>query len=139
MRFAVLSIGLLVAFPLTASADGFKVTPGKYETTSTMKMPMMPNGMQRTIQNCVTPEEANRSAEDLAADMAGEGSCSATNVEESATSISFKFSCTGGDMGNMKGSYEMKGSGGSFTFKGKMSGDAMEMSVEGTSKRIGDC
>jgi len=143
MRILLCGAILAVASPIASQAGDFKVKPGKSTSTTNMQMPMMPKGMQRTVENCLTEREANLSPAQLAKDIAGSESCSTTSIQQSSNSMSFEFQCKEGEMGTVNGSYSMSGGGDNFTFTGKMSGSVqgqpIEMTIEGTSKRIGDC
>ncbi|MEM9881082.1 MAG: DUF3617 family protein [Pseudomonadota bacterium] len=143
MRIILFNALILAAVPLAVQADDFRITPGKYSSTTTMKMPMMPNGMQRTVESCLTEKEANLSPAELAQEMSGSQNCSVDKLKQSSTTMSFEFQCTEGEMGSVTGRYNMSGGGDNFTFSGEMDGSiqgqAVNVSVKGTSKRIGDC
>lgn len=143
MRVAILAVALASIVPATSFADSFTIKPGKYKTTMTMKMSMMPNGITDTSEQCITPEEASKSPEDIVNEMAEGGTCEASKVISTSNQMAFSFQCSGGDMGDMNGRYELAYADDNYTVKGnmkaKMQGMDVEMTMEGNSKRIGDC
>ena len=143
MRAALLAVALGSLVSTASLADSFKIEPGKYKTVMTMKMSMMPKPMTNTSENCVTPEEATKGPEDIVKEMAQGGQCTASNVSSTKSNMMFNFQCTGGDMGDVNGQYELSFADSFYTFKGKMSGTmqgvSMEMEMDGKAERIGDC
>lgn len=144
MRTLILAAAACALLPSASIADSFTIEPGKYKTTMTMKMAMMPGGgMTNTSEHCVTPEDATKTPEDIVTDMGQGGNCSASDVSSSSNSMAFSFKCTGGDMGDMSGRYEMNMSNDRYSFKGdikgNMQGMQMDMSMDGKAERIGNC
>lgn len=144
MRTLLLAAAACSMLPAASFADTFTVQPGKYKTTMTMKMAMMPGGgMTNTTEHCVTPEDATKRPEDIVNEMGQGGSCSASDVSSSSNSMAFSFKCTGGDMGNLSGRYELNFQNDRYTFKGDMKGAMqgmdLDMSMDGKAQRIGNC
>lgn len=143
MRVAILAVALTSIIPATSFADTFTIRPGKYKTSMTMKMSMMPNPISNTSEQCITPEEASKSPEDIVKEMSQGGTCDTSKVSSNANSMAFSFQCSGSEMGDMSGRYELAYADENYTVKGtmktNMQGMDVEMTMEGESKRIGDC
>lgn len=143
MRVAFLAIVLGSLIPANSFAETFTIQPGKYKTTMTMKMSMMPNPMTNETEQCITPEEATKSPEDIVNEMGRGGQCSSSDVSSGKNRMAFTFQCTGGEMGDMSGRYELALADDNYTFKGNIKssvqGMEVDMMMDGQSKRIGDC
>jgi len=103
----------------TAWAGGFDMKPGKWESTTTMTMPMMPTPTTMTNVQCVTEEQAQQDKLDL---MLAEGRCEPLRTEEGDGRIDFEVRCQG-DAGTA-----MTGTG-YFEVHGDQASGAMEMTM----------
>ncbi len=142
--FAALIVTIaMLFFVKTVMAEGPDLKPGKWEFTTTITMPMMPEAKVTTNTVCITAEQAN--SDPLAA-MIEDGACKVLRKEENGNTIEVEVECDG-DM-DMK----MRGNG-SFTANGttasgkmemtmnmpQMGGQSMMMTQEWEGKRVGDC
>ncbi len=142
--FAVF-IALVAVISLTqmVAADGPSIKPGKWEFTTTVNFPMMPEPKVTTETKCVTEEEA--SGDPLAA-MVEEARCTVLNKKVDGNSVEFEIECEG-DMGMKsrgKGKFTADGTTASGTMEmtvemTKMGGKSMKMTQSWEGKRIGDC
>ena len=134
MKLAALALPALalLALPLAAAAA---LTPGMYEYTMTMNM----SGMSmpaRTIQRCLTAEEAN--AKDSYAGTQRDGSdCKISDYAESGGKFSYKMSCSKPDKMNATVTGAGTATTVSMTMTMTMDGGTMTQTTNG--KRIGDC
>lgn len=136
MRLAVL---VAVASSLASSALAFEIEPGKWETTTTVKMPMMPEGRTNTEVQCVTREEAES---DFLDTLKSDGACKIVERKETGDTLEFQMECPsehGSATG--EGRYVSDGTSGSGTMKMTMRMGEQTMTMESsfTSKRVGDC
>lgn len=142
----IVTIAMLF-FAKVVMAEGPDLKPGKWEFTTTVTMPMMPEAKVTTQTECITPEEAN--SDPLAA-MIEEGTCKVLNKEEHGNTIEFEVECQGemGMKSRGKGYFTANGT----TASGKMEvtmnipqnipqmgGQSMKMTQEWEGRRIGDC
>ncbi|MEO0413283.1 MAG: DUF3617 family protein [Pseudomonadota bacterium] len=140
-------IGMAAIAAVTASfagaavADGFQLQPGKYEITGKMKMPMMPQGMPVNNTQCVTQEQTDMKAEDIAEQMAPGADCTIQNLDMSDKKMDFAFTCKGGEMGTVSGQYDISFGANSYSMDGKFTASDADMTMEmqADAKRIGDC
>ena len=113
--------------------------PGKWETTTTMRMPMLAEPQVRTSTECL--REGDYSAERLMRDQQGctieEPVVTSTSIRWSATCPSPNGSATG------RGEYTVTDDGerghGRVTIDMAMGDQKMTMTMEIASKRVGDC
>ena len=142
--FAALIVTIaMLFFVKVVMAEGPDLKPGKWEITTTVTMPMMPEAKVMTKTECITAEQADSG---LLAAIVEDGTCKVLNKEESGNTIEFEVEC-GGDM-DMK----MRGKG-YFTANGttasgkmemtmnipQMGGQSTKMTQEWEGKRIGNC
>ena len=142
--FAALIVTIAMLFSVkVVMAEGPDIKPGKWEFTTTVTMPMMPEAKVMTMTKCITAEEVNSG---LLAAMIEDVACKVLNKEESGNTIKFEVECDGGMDMKMRGN-------GYFTAKGttasgkmemtmnipEMGGQSTKMTQEWESKRIGNC
>jgi hypothetical protein len=123
----------------TAAADALRYKPGKWETTTTMRMPMLAQPQVRTSTECL--REGDYSAERLMRDQQG---CTVTKPETTATSIRWTATCpspSGSATG--RGEYTISGDGerghGRVVIDVAMGDQTMTMTMDIASRRIGGC
>ncbi|MEM7570200.1 MAG: DUF3617 family protein [Pseudomonadota bacterium] len=131
----------LVSAPTGVYADGFKLQPGKYELNGLMKMPMMPNGMPVNNTQCITEEQTQMNAEDIAKQMSAGEDCSIDGLTLTDSKMNFKFACSGGEMGQVNGTYDINFTKTTYSIDGKFTAASMGMTMEmqANAKRVGDC
>jgi hypothetical protein len=130
--------GVLGAGP-AAATDVLKYNPGKWETTTTMRMPMLAEPQVRTSTECL--REGDYSADRLMRDQQG---CKVEEPVVTETSIRWSATCpspSGSAMG--RGEYTITHGGerghGRVTIDMAMGEQKMTMTMDIASKRIGDC
>jgi hypothetical protein len=129
-----------------AWADGFAMKPGKWESTSIMTMPMMPEPMTVQDVRCVTEEQAQQ---DPLAMMLAKGQCQAVHAEEGKGRLEFEVTCQGDAGPPMTGigHFETQGDRASGSMEMKMAMPAMggdgpsEMTIhqQWEARRVGPC
>lgn len=128
-----------VNFAGAAYAASFSLQPGKYTMMGKMTMPMMPNGMPINNTYCVTEEQTNMKAEDIAEQMAAGSDCTIADLNMTDTKMKFNFTCSGGEMGTVTGDYDINFSRSAYTVVGNIGASGMSMQMQGQASRIGDC
>ncbi len=132
-------LALALASAADAWADGLKVEPGEWEFTSQTDAPGMPDMGPITRRECV--EESSFSPDDFQKDM--EGGCTISDVKATASTLTWKLSCSAMQGGEMtgRGRFESKGDTISGTMDMQMSvnGQPMSMQVRWSGKRVGPC
>lgn len=128
-----------VALSSSAWAEGMAVTPGKWEMSSTVGMPMLGEPRTMTSEQCIresefTPETFN--------EQSTPGDCQFEVQEISSSSMSWTMVCqTPG--GTSQGQFSAESSGDELSGQGTMSmklgEQEMEVTMEWAGKRIGDC
>jgi Protein of unknown function (DUF3617) len=144
--FAALIVTIaMLFFVKVVMAEGPDIKPGKWEFTTTVTMPMMPEAKVTTQTECVTLEEAS----DPLAAIIEEGTCKVLNKEESGNTLKFELECEGEMDMKMRGKGHFTANG--TTASGKMEmtmnmqqmggqgSQSMKMTQEWEGKRIGDC
>ncbi len=131
---------LALALVLTTSisfAEGLTVTPGLWETKMTRTDPVSGNPVTNINKQCVEQTEF-----DPAEMMKGMQGCKMLQNDLAGNKLDFKMQCdASGTSSTVEGSYQVDGDQG----KGSMSismnvmGQAMNMSMNWESKRLGDC
>ena len=131
--------------PVSSMAANFDMNPGKWEFTTTMTMPMMPQPQVTTMTQCVTEEEAKQ---DPMADLVDNGNCKILNREMKGSSLSFEMECNQqGMVTKGKGQFTTKGDTASGTIEmtmdmpemPNMPAGPMTMNTSWQGKRIGAC
>ncbi len=145
MKFVYFAaVGAVALTPASMAQDSFSVEPGQWRTTTLVTMSMMPEPQSNTDEQCITPEEATFSPDEL---LGEDNECNMDSMDQSATAMSFSMSC------NMEGGITMSGQGTFETLQGGtvMSGvmdltgaipgldQNVDMSIKFSSERIGDC
>ncbi|MEM6834020.1 MAG: DUF3617 domain-containing protein [Sphingomonadales bacterium] len=140
MRVFVMAMAAAsVAIPAGFAANSYSVKPGKYQIEGLMKMPMMPNGMPVNREQCITADEADMSAEQIASQMAAGGNCAISDLKSSEASMDFNFQCNDSDMGPITGAYTINFTPTGYTVSGDVASSGMNMTMEMEASRIGDC
>ena len=127
-------------------AAGFDMNPGKWEFTTTVTMPMLPQPQISTMTECITEEEAKQ---DPLKDLVDEGSCRVTNKKIEGNTFHFEMNCTqeGGMVTKGKGQFSAKGDNASGSIEmtmdmpqmPNMPAGPMTMNTSWQGKRIGSC
>jgi hypothetical protein len=135
------AIAACVALAATAgqASESLKYNPGKWETQTTMRMPMMPEPQMRTSTECL--REGDYSAERLMRDQQG---CKVSSVDVKERSLEWTVSCPGANGGATgRGEYNISADGesgqGKITIDVDMQGQKMSMTMDVKSHRVGDC
>ncbi|MEM9303159.1 MAG: DUF3617 family protein [Pseudomonadota bacterium] len=128
---------LLCAASTVVQAEGLEVTPGLWETTTTMNNPFAGGEQTNTSTECV--EENYFDPESMMQDAQG---CQLLSNSVEGSTLTFEMVCdANGAKSNVKGVFESQGDSGS----GRMDmnidagGMQMEMNMSWVSKRVGDC
>ena len=105
--------------PVGSIAAEFDMNAGKWEFTTTLTMPMLPQPQVTTMTECVTEEEAKQ---DPMADLVDDGNCKILNRKVQGSSLSFDMEC------NQQGMVT-RGKG-QFTTKGDTASGSIEMTMD---------
>lgn len=146
MRLLIASFAA-VAFTGTAAAQTLSVNPGQWEYVTDMDMTLTMDGQtipmpmeQDVSTECLTAEDAVLDPQELA-----QNGCSISNVQTTATTMSFDMNCSQDGM-TMTGdaSVVVSNGGNAADLTMNMSGNApgqgsMSMSVDMKTKRLGAC
>lgn len=81
--------------PAAGMAAKFDMNPGKWEFTTTMTMPMLPQPRTTTSTECITEEEAKQ---DPLADLIDDDNCKILNKKIKGSSLEFEMECNEGGM-----------------------------------------
>lgn len=132
-------IVLLVGGTAALAAESLRYKPGKWETTTTMRMPMLPEPQVRTSTECL--REGDYSAERLMRDQQG---CTVAEPVVTAKSIRWTATCPAPDgSATGRGEYTVSDDGergeGKITIDMAMGDQKMTMTMDIASRRIGDC
>jgi len=126
---------LLVSGP--ALAEGMRIEPGKWEFTSTAKMPMIPTPKTTTQTQCVTEPEIK--PEEFLQGLEG---CVVSDVQSDAKSMRWKMTCTS-DGVTMVGNAIYTSTGaqiqGSMTLVMNANGQPMTFEQSSQGKHLGAC
>jgi len=133
-----IAAGIFIALAAQAS-DSIKYNPGKWETQTTMRMPMMPEPQTRTSTECL--REGDYSAERLMRDQKG---CKVDRVDVKERSLEWSVTCPGPNGGATgHGEYRISDDGdsgqGKITIDVDMQGQKTSMTMNVKSHRVGDC
>ncbi len=92
MKRTVLVLGLL--FSALPHANAFELTPGLWETTTTIDAPGIPEGMGKQVhQNCLSADRAAHPEKALR-DSVKEGECGAPETNRSGDTLNWSMTCT---------------------------------------------
>ncbi len=132
-------LAVFIVMSSAAWAEGMVVEPGKWEMSSTVGMPMLGEPRTMKSEQCIqqsefTPESFN--------DESMPNECTFEVQEMSATAMTWTMDCdTAGSTSH--GQFSAQSSGdelsGNGTLTMSMGGQEMEMTMEWSGKRIGDC
>ena len=129
---------ILALVSLKAMADGIAIEPGKWETTTTMNLPMLAPPKVNTAIECM--EESEISPEKMTDNM-DSGCTFDTRVVENST-MQWKMECVA-DTGSSRGEWEATSYGDTLTGSGTitidMQGQSVEMLMNWEGRRVGDC
>lgn len=145
MRKAILVLSGLLAG--AAHAADSPVTPGKWQTTTTilsMAMPGMPPGVLKSMQAkpttltiCITPQQAAAGPRDMISQS--NGACRYRSFSAVGGRINAVMACNAGQAGPqtiaISGSYSTA----AYDITSKMRGGAMQSSARTVGKRLGPC
>ena len=137
---ALLTLTIVTAIAASSqAAESITYTPGKWETQTTMRMPMMPEPQTRTSTECL--REGDYSAERLMRDQKG---CKVERVDVKERSLNWTVTCPGPNGGATgRGEYTISDDGergqGKITIDVDMQGQKTSMTMDVTSRRIGNC
>lgn len=136
-RLIQIAAGMLLL--ATSAAQAISIEPGQWDMTFTMSMPMLSEPLRsQSFQECVTESEFE--PDDI--DMGDDSNCQITNVEDGDDSLEWSIECDG-PAGVSKGTWTFTSHGDSLEGHGNMSapagGQTMEMTMEWSGERTGDC
>lgn len=135
---ALLALGV-AAGAARADATKLRYEPGRWKTTTTVRMPMLPSPQERTSTECL--REGDYSAERLMRDQQG---CTVEEPEVTARSIRWTATCPAAN-GSATGRGEFTVSEDGQRGQGKVTidmvadGQRMSMTIDIASERVGDC
>ena len=138
MKTRLLLAALLLTFSSASMARGVPMDPGKWETTMTMEMSMMPGPKVQTDIRCITESELSPDNFQSVQDSP----CEVSEFEIDGNDVSWSIACPMPG-GSMTGNWSFTSGGDTVTGKGNLKGDmggmAIEMNMSWEGKRIGDC
>jgi hypothetical protein len=145
---AVAVVAAVVAASVSLAAQSGPRRDGNWEVTTTMEMPGMPAGMamppMKSMQ-CITKEQANNPNSMVPPrpqrGRGNDGDCTVTDQKITGNKITFNMKCTGAQP--MTGTGEITYAGDTYTSalvtNMERGGQAMQMTMKSTGKRLGDC
>jgi len=143
MRYAaiVLVVPLLVS-AASATSGSLDYKPGKWKTTTTMSIPMLPQPHVKTSTECVT--EGDYSADRIMEGMQGQPGCTVGTPVVSRNTLRWNISCTmpeGSATGSGEFTIDRDGEHGRGTVEISVhaSGQSMTTTMRLETERIGDC
>lgn len=133
-----LPVVLLFAFSVSAvHAEELEVEPGLWETSMTQNNPVTGEPMTNTFRTCV--ESATYDPEALMQEAQG---CDVTQNDASGGTLRFRMTCDmKGAQALVNGTYKVTGNSGvgNMDMNMKMGAFSMDMKMNWTSTRVGDC
>jgi len=139
MKRKILLMAALAAFVSTASAEGIPVEPGLWSITTTMDMPMMPQPQTVTVEECFEDEVMDM--DDMAMDDL-DPNCTYDLGQVDGNSMRWNIDCPM-EGGTSHAEWLATSGGDTVQGEGKLSisinGQNMEMTMNWTGKRIGEC
>lgn len=139
MKRKVLLTVALAAFVSTALAEGIPVEPGLWSITTTMNMPMMPQPQTVTVEECFEDEVMDM--DDMAMDDL-DPNCTYDLGQVDGNSMRWNIDCPM-EGGTSHAEWLATSGGDTVQGEGKISisinGQNMEMNMNWTGKRIGEC
>lgn len=138
-RWMPLVVAALSLAATAASAGSLKFKPGKWEMSTTVKSPMLPQAHTTTEKECITPEEAR----DPLKEMVTDENCEISDRSESGDALTWKMKCRGDGGQTMAGTGEIRTDGdaasGKMEVTMEMEGRSISMETNWKGKRLGDC
>ena len=135
-RYTVL---LFCLFSISAIAEGITIEPGRWEMTSTMNMPMLPQPRVNTDVECI--HESELSPEAMTEDSMDSG-CSFDTMMVDGNTMKWSMDCTL-EEGASHGEWEVTSHGDTLSGDGTVTvdvqGQAMVMTMAWEGKRIVAC
>ena len=135
-------ICLALLFSLVSSAafaEGIPIEPGKWEMTSTMNMPMLPQPRVSTELECI--EDSEMSPEAMT-DEGMDSSCTFDTRIVDGNTMKWSMNCDA-EGGASRGEWEVTSHGDTLNGEGTitvdMQGQSMVMTMIWDGKRVGDC
>ena len=130
-------LGLLAPAALAAPAN---FTAGQWRTDMTLVIGTLSNS--ETMEDCMNSYEANKDLKVLADEFAGGMECTAKDVSETATSVTFNYDCEPGTTFTDGSATLTRVSSTQFTINGEFTialedGQMMEGGISSTSNHIG--
>ena len=139
MKRKILLMVTLTAFASTALAQGIPVEPGLWSITTTMNMPMMPQPQTVTVEECFEDEVMDM--DDMAMDDL-DPNCTYDLGQVDGNSMRWNIDCPM-EGGTSHAEWLATSGGDTVQGEGKISisinGQNMEMNMNWTGKRIGEC
>jgi len=134
--YLILSVNLA---PISALAEGISIEPGKWEITTTITIPILPQPRVTTKTECM--KERELSPETMTDDDT-DSDCTLNTVVVDGNTMKWSMDCQGKE-GNSRGEWEVTSRGDTLTGEGKVTVDVQEqdmvMTMNWEGKRIGDC
>jgi len=128
---------VLVALAGTAQAAGMRVEPGKWEFTTTSRMPMLPSPETSVDTQCVTESEVR--PETFLSDSDG---CELKDAASDASSMRWTIECRHPE-GRMTGNASMTSTGasveGTMTMQVDVGGQSTRFEQTWRGRRLGPC
>ena len=137
--FPVLSAAVLLAALgySPALAESIPVTPGKWETTMTMTMPFAQEPTVQSSTQCIRQDSY-----DPARDLQMQGDCEVVEQNVSGNTLTWRMNCRmaeGTAVADGQATIDGDRGEGRMATEMMMNGQAMSMTMEWQSKRVGDC
>ncbi len=153
LRKRPLAFGVIVSIVIGAGFAHaqdtvFEVDHGLWRFTNAFVIPGMRVNNSDTVTKCLTPEQAQRSLNEITNEMTGgeDSNCSVSNVSDLPGKISLDIECTanpGGlqmrSIGQMSYEYDRTSYSGGATGEITVQGRTMPYSGQGEATRLGDC
>ena len=139
MRNRIASVVVVAALALagSASAEGMKIEPGKWEFERTARTPMSPEPKVETTTSCVA--ESEMTPQSFMKDARG---CAVSDAETSSETMKWNVTCAA-PHGKMTGQARFSSTGksmkGQMEMTMKMGGQSMKFAQSWKGKRVGDC
>ena len=131
-----IALSLLLSASFSVVADSLPITPGMWETT--MNQTNSFTGSNTTVNSeCVKETEFDPNSL-----MEGNENCSIADSKVSGNRMQFAMECNmDGSQAKMNGEFESNGDNGSgkMTMTMYMTGQKIEMEMDWTARRVGDC
>lgn len=120
-------------------AEGVQITPGKWETTTVAKMPMMSEERVEKFVDCIAQTEFT--PEDLLKN--NEAGCGFSDISVRDNTMSWKMECASSGTGKALGHGEFTSEGdtahGAMRMEMTLNGESMAFETHWEGQRIGEC